>query len=305
MTKILYLTPIGRKLDLLSSGQIDSARKVDLDEVREVVLNGMNDNFDDVVITEVANLIATNQGVIALDRLREFDVIICDLTTRNPNVMFEAGRAEGLGKAVVYILSRESAYPITMRHKRILSYSDASLRGEFQAALHEVVRKAISDPDSIEANEDDLRNPKVFISYSHQDREYLDRLNVHLKPLAREGLLDIWQDTRLKTGDEWKAEIEKALSDASIAILLISADFLASDFIVDNELPPLLSKAEVEGTRILPLIVSPCRFSRDVNLSRFQATNGPKTPLSGMVHAEREAVYDHLMSEIELTLRKA
>jgi len=145
------------------------------------------------------------------------------------------------------------------------------------------------------------RQAKAFISYSHQDRTYLDRLMVHLKPLMRKGLLDVWVDTRIKTGDRWQEAIQNALENSSIAILLISADFMASDFIVDNELPPLLSRAEVKGTKVLPVVLSPCRFDRDPMLSRFQSANPPDRPLSSMSHDEREAVYDRLMSDIEKT----
>jgi transcriptional regulator with XRE-family HTH domain len=122
----------------------------------------------------------------------------------------------------------------------------------------------------------------LFISYSHTDKEYLDRLLVHLRPLQKSGLIDPWNDTRIVAGDKWKEEIEKALEKAAVAVLLISADFLASNFIVDNELPPLLKKASDEGTVILPLILKPCGFIRDKSLSIFQAVNSPDAPLSGM-----------------------
>lgn len=148
------------------------------------------------------------------------------------------------------------------------------------------------------------RKPKAFISYSHTNKEYLDRLMVHLKPLERNGLIDVWQDTKIKIGDRWKDEIDKALSEANIAILMISADFMASDFIVDNELPPLLSKAEVKGTKIVPVVLSHCRFSREPSLNRFQAVNQPSEPLSLMNVDEREAIYDKLASDIESALEK-
>ncbi len=60
-------------------------------------------------------------------------------------------------------------------------------------------------------------------------------------------LLKFIEPTKIKAGDKWKEKIERALEKSAIAILLISADFLASDFIVDNELPPLLKSAEGKG----------------------------------------------------------
>src|SRR5919206_3866920 len=121
---------------------------------------------------------------------------------------------------------------------------------------------------------------KVFISYSHADQDWLDRLQRHLKPLVREGRLDYWDDTHIRPGDDWQQEIRTALDTAQVAVLLISADFFASDFIDENELPPLLDAAKVKGVRILPVILSPSRFARNPSLARFQAVNTPDRPLS-------------------------
>src|SRR3954454_8434119 len=103
---------------------------------------------------------------------------------------------------------------------------------------------------------------KVFISYSHADKEWLERLQRHLKPLVQEGL-DCWDDTHIRPGDDWKQEIRTALETAQVAVLLISADFFASDFIDENELPPLHDAAKARGVRILPLIIGVSRFARD------------------------------------------
>src|SRR3954465_8929309 len=139
---------------------------------------------------------------------------------------------------------------------------------------------------------------KVFISYSHADKEWLDRLKRHLKPLVREGRLDCWDDTHIQPGDDWKQEIQNALDTAQVAVLLISADFFASDFIDENELPPLLAAAQEKGVRILPVILSASRFARNPDLSRFQAFNSPSKPLNGMSHAEQQQVLDHLAQTI-------
>ena len=148
------------------------------------------------------------------------------------------------------------------------------------------------------------RKKSIFISYSHEDKDHLKRLHVHLRPLEKEGLVDIWDDTKIKAGEKWEEEINKALADAAIAVLIISADFLASEFIVDNELPPILEKAELDGTRIVPIVLKPCRFSRDKNLSRFQALNTPEEPLLSKSDIEQEKIWDSLSHIIESELHR-
>src|SRR5713226_2704155 len=115
---------------------------------------------------------------------------------------------------------------------------------------------------------------KVFISYCHRDVKYLDRLRVHLAFFERDRLLDIWDDMKILPGSLWHEEINEALLCAKVAILLVSADFLASRFIAEIELPSLLAAAQLDGAVILPVILSPCRFT-DSELSQFQAINSP------------------------------
>ena len=144
----------------------------------------------------------------------------------------------------------------------------------------------------------DSSRTKVFISYSHKDTAWLDRLHVHLRPLEREGKIDRWDDTRIRTSQQWKEEIRKAITMAKVAVLLISADFLASDFIATDELPPLLAAAQLEGVRIMPVIAKPCRFSQTPSLSQFQAVNPGLKALISMPEAEQEELYVKLTNDI-------
>jgi hypothetical protein len=147
---------------------------------------------------------------------------------------------------------------------------------------------------------------QLFVSYSHRDGKWLERLQVHLKPLVREGLVSVaWDDTKIQPGHDWRAEISTAIDTAAVAVLLVSADFLASDFIDKDELPPLLKAAEDGGLRVLPIIVSPSRFAR-TGLSRFQAVNDPARPLTALTESEQEAVFDTVARSIEaMQLRTA
>ena len=147
-----------------------------------------------------------------------------------------------------------------------------------------------------------MRN-SVFISYSHQDRKWLKRLNVHLRPLVRDDALIVWDDSKIAAGSLWKDEIESALTNAKVAILLVSADFLASDFATRNEIPPLLRAARDDGAVILPLIISASRFSHTPMLAQFQAVNDPKKPLIGLSRAEQERILVDLSEAVERAMR--
>ena len=140
---------------------------------------------------------------------------------------------------------------------------------------------------------------KIFISYSHCNRDTLERLRVHLKPLERDDLIDPWDDTRLKTGQLWKDEIKNALATAKVAVLLVSADFLASDFIATEELPPLLAAERARGLIIMPVIVGPCRYTETPGLAQFMSVNDPARPISTMRKPDREAIWVKLAKDIE------
>ena len=131
----------------------------------------------------------------------------------------------------------------------------------------------------------------VFVSYSHNDADWKKRLDVHLKPLSDRYSLDVWSDDRIRPGSKWRDEIREAVERADVAILLISADFLASDFIRNDELPPLLEAAELEGALILPVLVSPCLFLQMPEIAQFQAVNNPSKSLLSASPAEQEETF--------------
>lgn len=139
---------------------------------------------------------------------------------------------------------------------------------------------------------------KVFISYSHNDKKWLDRLKIHLKPLSREYNIDVWSDNKIKPGSKWKQEIATAVESCNVAVLLISADFLASDFIYTDELPPLLKAAENDGKLIISVIVSPCLLSLNPQLSEIQAINEPEKPLLSLLDNDQETVFVKVVEAI-------
>ena len=145
----------------------------------------------------------------------------------------------------------------------------------------------------------EMKKHKIFISYAHIDKSYYDRLITHLNVLkSYEGGIEEWSDRKIKSGERWKEEIEKALREADIAILLVSTDFLASDFIRNNELPSILHKAASANTKILSLLIKPSLFL-NTELAEFQAVNDAQKTLADMNEPEQEKTYLKLMSEIK------
>jgi hypothetical protein len=148
--------------------------------------------------------------------------------------------------------------------------------------------------------------PKVFVSYSHRDANALERLCTHLKPVVRDDEIDVWDDTRIQAGDVWRTEIDRALDDVDAAVLLVSADFLASDFIHENELPPILAAWERRGIKVYWVLLSRCNHERYPSLGRLQAVNPRLKPLSAMNKDQRESVWSKLATAVadDLKARK-
>jgi hypothetical protein len=131
---------------------------------------------------------------------------------------------------------------------------------------------------------------RIFVSYNHQDQYWLDRLLIHLRPLERQGRMELWSDRQIRAGDEWREEIKRAIEYCHAAILLVSADFMASDFIHNNELAPLLEAAKNRGVRVIPLLVSSSSYE-DSDLNRFQSINAPSEPLDMLDRGIQEAYF--------------
>ena len=121
----------------------------------------------------------------------------------------------------------------------------------------------------------------VFISYSHKNSVWMDRLRVHLSALQMQNVLDVWVNTDIETGEDWKPEIIKALNNCSVAILLVTAEFLTSNFILTEEVPELLRRRHEEGLTVYPVICEPCPWKRIDWLAKMKLQPKDGKELSG------------------------
>ena len=147
--------------------------------------------------------------------------------------------------------------------------------------------------------------PTVFVSYSYEDEGWKDRLVKQLGVLEREGRLEVWDDRRIGGGDDWHPEIVAAMDRASVALLLVSADFLTSAFILGEEVPRLLERRRREGLRVIPVILRPCAWDRVGWLSPIQARPRDGRALSLETEAQAEAALAAIAREVDDMVRRA
>lgn len=119
----------------------------------------------------------------------------------------------------------------------------------------------------------------VFISYAHDDAQHLEELLKHLALLRRAKKIRAWTDREITAGDAWRGEIDAALENAGLVLMLVSPDFVASDFCWDVELRRALERRAANATRVVPIIVRPADW-RDSPLGKLQALPTGARPIT-------------------------
>jgi len=297
--QIFYITSYSEDSLKVEESVISAYRSI-VDIIRDVKFN----------LTSVSNMDAGGYVRIEIiKKIKDADLIICNISKNNSSSMYELGLAHAMNKPTIILIDNKTRINFDIASIRYISYDTNSLPDSIINHLITSITTAIDKPDNWKIDLDEKPEKSkskskktIFVSYSHKDTIYLDRIKIHLKPLEKKGLVDLWSDTLIASGEKWKDKIESALESAAIALLLVSADFMASDFIVDNELQPLLKSAENKGTIIIPVIVKPCRFLREPSISQFQAANDPTNPLCKLSEFEQEDIYEKVSHRIEFAM---
>ena len=141
----------------------------------------------------------------------------------------------------------------------------------------------------------------LFYSYSHRDEAFRQELEAHLSFLRRGNLIAEWHDRKIDAGDEWKAQIDHYIGTADIVLLLVSADFIASDYCWGEEMTKALARHERGEARVIPVILRPCRWTR-TPLGKLQAV--PKDAKAISEWSSRDAAFDDIATAIERTVEE-
>ena len=187
--------------------------------------------------------------------------------------MVETAQASGAEVIVLGSMPDASHLSSPQLVLNILTSSTDHLSEDASEMIEPVSRKGDSEVAVNSSSRD-----QVFISYSHADGRWLKQLRIHLEPYIRNEEITVWDDTMIKPGETWKDSIRQALASAKVAVLLVSPTFLASKFIAEQELPPLLEAAKSEGVSILWVPVRPSSY-KHTPIADYQAVHSPEKPL--------------------------
>ncbi|MDF1716087.1 MAG: toll/interleukin-1 receptor domain-containing protein [Antarcticimicrobium sp.] len=137
---------------------------------------------------------------------------------------------------------------------------------------------------------------RAFISYSHQDVGALERLHVHLANLQREGRIETWYDREILAGDVLEGEISRELEATDLFLLMVSPDFIASNYCVEREMQRALERHDAGEARVVPIIVEPCDWAAMPQLRRLKAVPKDGEPISEWANANN--AYLNVVQEI-------
>jgi hypothetical protein len=141
----------------------------------------------------------------------------------------------------------------------------------------------------------------IFISYSHLDVGYKDQLQIFMAPLLRNGKLSYWSDEKIKLGAKWDVEIRRAFDESQIILLLISADFLNSKYIMEQELEWARQKHERNEAIIFPIFIRQCYLGESADITCYQGAPSYEKPVSSF--EDKDEAYTIIVKKISERLK--
>lgn len=141
----------------------------------------------------------------------------------------------------------------------------------------------------------------IFISYSHKDERFRDELRGALTAYERIGELDVWDDTLIKPGHKWEAKILEKLERSDIIVLLLSNDFIKSDYCMQKEMQRALERDKLGECAIVPIVVRSCRFDK-LEVGQIQAILPKAKPIKE--HKDRDSAWLEVTKQIDRVIER-
>jgi len=120
----------------------------------------------------------------------------------------------------------------------------------------------------------------IFFCYAREDVVLLNKLKTHLRPLQRQGLIDVWYDRDIRAGTEWEQEIKEHLNAAQLILLLVSPDFMDSDYCYSIEMQRALERHARSEAQVIPIILRPV-YWRGAPFGKLQVLPTDAKPVKG------------------------
>jgi TIR domain len=144
----------------------------------------------------------------------------------------------------------------------------------------------------------------VFLCYAPQDEELRGELETHLALLKRQGYVRSWSARRIGAGEEWRGAIDRHLEEAEVILLLVSADFLASDYLYDVELRRALERHRTERTKVISILLRPYDYAfKDSPLAEIEVVL-PRNGVAVTSWPSHDAAFAEIAQELRLLLQQ-
>ncbi len=210
-------------------------------------------------------------------------------------------RVAGLVFQTLYQIIQNDEFEVILEGRSPMLWRDL-LRdsGRLNPALVRAYQHLMKPPES--ENEITPIMKKIFISYSHEDMAYKNKFEKAFDVQRRMGKVEIWNDQQIKAGEKWQDKIMDNLESADIIVLLLSSDFLASNFVWDKEFPVIKRRYEADEAQVVPILLRPCDWTalEYAETQIIPSENGKLIPISQW--DDSDAAFQKVVEEIKQLL---
>jgi TIR domain len=214
-------------------------------------------------------------------------LVAAAILATEPPLRPQALRELGISEGQLRELLREAALAETSGEpvgawRDLISPSPVSPSRRVGSRTGDSGRESSATRDSVRP----LAGRSVFVSYSHKDELYREKLRISLSQLQRENLITVWHDRKILPGQEWEREIDRNLENAEIVLLLVSPDFLASEYCTGREMLQALERHRSGSATVVPIIVRPSDWQNSP-LASLQALPTEGRPVSSWKNKDK------------------